>query len=892
MRRWLLVFAILLATGPIAAATDLRGVITDVTISSWNEKDGLPAALIGALAQDAEGYLWVGTRQGLLRFDGVRFTPWDAFGTTPLPDVWVRSLLAARDGSVWVGFGSGGTIARIQGQALTTFTKADGLQRGSVLAIAEDADGAIWAGGENGLYAFDGTRWSRWGSARGLPEGTVYSAFGERSGNLYAAVGRGVFVRYARGDRFDQIGEFGDTFGSFAQTPDGTVWFTDPTTGYRPAGAVVAGEMPARQGRGLRMVVDRKGSLWVGTGGQGLWRARSPVDRSASPERASSVTGLLGDGIYALLEDRDGNIWAGTTEGLNRVTPRTIEQIIDLGLVRGVAMQPDGRVWIRTVNRLFAYPPGPGQSRSEFPIPPDARAIAPDANGMWVAAAGGGLFRTDASGRTARVRWPGEASAGELQAIAADGDGGLWLVTSSAGIVRWHDGAVRPLTLPEAVRGARVTAAFVDSRRRAWFAFDNGRVLATPPDGTATLLPLPATTAVYRVVHEDDRQRIWLGGDGALTRYEDGYARTLSLGARFAVSSISAIVTDDNESVWLGTPAGVVHLARDEFDRATGDPGASPTFTVYTRSDGIAGTPVAVGLHRGALRSPDGRLWFVTTRGITVLDPHVLDARTAPMAVRFEAAVVDDRRFAPGAGIRLPAGARKLEIDYTVVNLTTPLKTRFRYRLDPFDPDWVQAGSRRQAFYTNLKPGQYVFHVAAADAMRPAASHRPKRRGSCRWRRCSIRRGGSRHWRRSRPVWRCSLAGESAKGTCGRSSPCSSPNARAWVVRFTTRSCRGWWPLRCSSTRWRMICRAVPGCRIGSSACAIASRSTSARRAGPSGTCTHSLRTATWWRTSGERASSRQTAVRSPSRCRCVEPRTPARRRSRSRWSGLHRRRR
>jgi signal transduction histidine kinase len=160
----------------------------------------------------------------------------------------------------------------------------------------------------------------------------------------------------------------------------------------------------------------------------------------------------------------------------------------------------------------------------------------------------------------------------------------------------------------------------------------------------------------------------------------------------------------------------VVHLDRNEFTRAVADPSVTPQYTLYNRSDGVAGTPVAVPFNRGAIRTPDGRVWFVTTRGLTVLDPHVLEARSAPVSVRFEGALSDDERVPAGAPLVLPAGTRKLEIDYTVVNLTSPLKSRFRYRLDPFDRDWVDAGARRQAFYTNLRPGRYVFHVAAAGA--------------------------------------------------------------------------------------------------------------------------------------------------------------------------------
>ncbi len=715
MRRILLLVALLLVTVRATGATDLRNVITDVAITSWNEKDGLPSATIWALGQDADGYLWVGTREGLLRFDGVRFSQWEVFSPDPLPHLPVRALLVSKSGAMWVGFGVDGQIARVVNGRVSLFTGHEGLGRGAVLGIAEDADGVVWAAGDAGLSAFDGTRWNQWSEARGLPAGPVFGVYVDRGGSVYAAAGTSIFVRRRGDDRFERTSRFGDTLGGFAETPDGTVWFTDPTVGYRSFASSPGATLVPRQGRGVRMVVDRKGSLWVGTGGQGLWRARNAGGSAPSLERATSLSGLLGDGVYSLLEDRDGNIWAGTTEGLNRLTPRTIEQIIDIGLARGVAMEPDGSVWIRTVDKLFSYLPIATGLRREIPIPADAGAMAIDDHGLWVAEAHR-LFRVDRLGNASRVPWPLERQAGAIQSIQLDRQGGLWLVTAEHGIVHWRGGDVRRPTLPDAVRDAHVTAALVDTSGRAWFAFDNGGVAHIGADEHAVLPIAPGPRApVYTVLHEADDGGLWLGGNGALSRFDNGRIATVQATDRFPIQSIMSLVSDRSGALWIGSPTGVLQVERDEFDRAVATPGAQPRHSLYTRSDGIAGTPVAVGLSHGAVRALDGRLWFVTTRGVTVLDPHVLEAHGAPAPLRFEGALADDRRFRPGTAMRLPAGTRKLEIDYTAVNLTAPLKARFRYRLDPFDQDWVAAGTRRQAFYTNLRPGRYVFRAVVED---------------------------------------------------------------------------------------------------------------------------------------------------------------------------------
>lgn len=716
MKRLLMLslLAVLLSTR-VAGSADLHNVLTDFTITSWNEKDGLPPATIVALAQDQDGYIWVGTREGLLRFDGVRFTTWDAFSQATLPRSGVRSLLAARDGAMWVGFAADGLVARIVGGAVTVFDGERGLRRGAVVALSEDGDGVVWAGGDNGLWAFDHTRWTQWAQDRGIPSGAVTSVFADRDGTVHAASSGVVVARRVKAHSFEQTVRAADTMGGFAQTSDGAVWFTDPTVGYRSTSArSVEPSSAARQGRGLRMVVDRKGSLWVGTGGQGLWRTRNPGG-VAAPERATSLSGLLGDGVYALIEDRDGNIWAGTTEGLNRLTPRTIEQIIDIGLVRGVASAPDGTIWIRTVDKLFTVDASLPGERREIVIPADAHGIAVDDRGAWLAA-GAGLARIDRGGRVSRVSSPDVREAGAVESLVLDRRGGVWLITAAAGIMHQSEAGLRRLVLGEPLRAARVTAALVDREDRAWFAFDNGRVAVTQGDDVRVVASPESGAPIYTVLHEDQDGHIWLAGNGVVSRYEDGRFLTAHASARLPIHSLMSIVTDDRGALWIGSGAGVLQMNRDDFDALAADPGVAPRFRTFTRSDGVAGTPVAVGLNLGSLRARDGRLWFVTTRGVTVLDPHVLEAHTTPASVRFEGALADDRRVRPGEDTRLPAGTRKVQIDYTLVDLTSPLKARFRYRLDPFDHDWVDAGNRRQAFYTNLRPGNYVFRAIATDA--------------------------------------------------------------------------------------------------------------------------------------------------------------------------------
>lgn len=693
-----------------ARATDLRSVITDITITSWNEKDGLPSATIMALAQDRDGYLWIGSRQGLFRFDGVRFVGWEGLGHAALPNSWIRSLHLTAGGELWIGCGGAGQIVRLANGVLTVFDTDDGLPGVDVLSLVSQPDGRIWAGTAKGLFRLDSTRWVR---ASGVADTAVAGLFVDGRATLHVASTSGVFRGIPGSDRFERIGDFADSSAGFAQTADGAVWVTDPRAAYRELDGD-GREAPAPwQGRGLRMLADRKGNLWTGTGGQGLWRTRVAGPHAPVLERTTSLTGLLGDGVYSLLEDRDGNIWAGTTEGLNRITPRTIEQIIDLGLVRAVDTDAAGRVWVGTADQVLVYPPAAGEPPASFPLHADTRLVAADAQGAWVLTTAA-VFHMTADGRRTATLELAQQPLPAVDGLIADGRGGVWMLAGREGPLHWDGRRLERPALPEGLRDSLVTAALVDRRGRTWFAFANGRLARTDGAGwTLERLVLPPGR-IARVFAEGADGRLWLGGEGVLASVDGERADVLVSSERFPITAITAIVPDNRGSLWLGASNGVVHMSEAVFLEAARSGAGRARFVVYTRSDGVAGTPVAVAANKGAVRTGDGRMWFVTTRGITVLDPHVLEAHSAPMPIRLESVLADDRRLAAGRSFSLPAGTRKLEIDYTAVNLTSPLKSRFRYRLDPFDADWVDAGSRRQAFFTNLKPGAYVFHVSVS----------------------------------------------------------------------------------------------------------------------------------------------------------------------------------
>jgi signal transduction histidine kinase len=302
-----------------------------------------------------------------------------------------------------------------------------------------------------------------------------------------------------------------------------------------------------------------------------------------------------------------------------------------------------------------------------------------------------------------------------INAIVADRQGGVLLNDLDHGLMRWRRGRVEPVALPDDLAHMRIEALYVDRALRTWISFSDGRLATIDRTNTLQVHALHPGAGLYRPMFQDSKGIMWLGGTEGLTRFDGTRFATWRGTESLPAESILSIVEDHEGMLWLGTQSGVMRMSRDDFEAAANDPPAPLRHGFYDASDGIAGTPRWFG-KQSAVRGPDGRLWFLTSRGVAILDPLALPERMTTAPAQVEAVIANGQLQEPVNAMALPSRTERLEFDYSVPTLTSAAKTRFRYRLEGFDTDWVLAGTRRQAFYTGVPPGTYRFQVMAGNS--------------------------------------------------------------------------------------------------------------------------------------------------------------------------------
>ncbi len=708
--------------------------------TAWTEREGAPPA-INDISQAPDGSLWLGSGEGLYRFDGFTFERVRAIdGDSPAPTE-VYALVATSNGDLWIGTSYNGTILLRNGVA-KRFPKFEGLPLNTTVNnLATDLDGTIWAATASGLQRFDGSQWRSVGKAWSLPEMVrFWDVQLDSTGTLWAEAPEHGFFKLKRGLRqFERLADLREEDLSFDRSPSGEYWALT-NSGICPLAEVLNGTAGPHcvvhgNGRATRritlyptVVFDRRGNLWTkSVRSGGLRRLDAVAFRDAfhpgyRETNAASFTkreGLTSDAVRSVFRDRrDGSIWVGTDHGLDHFREAPFLPVLPIpsGQDFGIRAHEGGGVWVSSIDGGLWLSSRDGKAQ---PVTlPGARieSLYEGSHGnLWIGIDSPIKIESFDHGKTTSLPLTPELqSQVGVQSIMEDGRGALWVSFIPYGLAKWEGG--------HWTRNGGLTGL-----PEAWVVILNtgpdGKLWAGYLDGEVAVID---GTSVRRYTAKDGlnigpvasilsgRSDCWLAGVNGLVRFDGRRFQVLS-DANRPFSGITGIAQAKNGDLWLNTWEGARRVKAAELREAEKNPAYAVHSDLYDLTDGLPSVPQRIRPFPTAISSPDGRIWFGLRAGVVSVDPEDPSLNTPAPPVSIVRAIADGKTFDVAANAKLAARTKNLEIDYTAVSLNRASRVRFRYKLEGVDAGWQNAGSRRQAFYNHLPPGGYRFVVSASN---------------------------------------------------------------------------------------------------------------------------------------------------------------------------------
>ena len=692
----------------------------------WRVEDGTidPA---GEVTQTTDGYLWLGTSNGLLRFDGVRFAPYAPPGLN-LPTRGFTYLLGARDGSLWIGMRRG--LSRLKDGKLQAYTKPE--DHGGISTILEDHEGTIWVTryslppGEGPLCRVEGNGLHCYGQADGIPVRYGLGLKEDKSGNIW--FGSHVLFRWRPGSTETYLNETGklpragDGVVDVAIGSSGEVWAaidgTGPDLGIRHFsdrrwGPYVIPGLDGTKIRSHALFVDRHQSLWIGTEEDGLYRVHDGI-----VDHYGTADGLSGDSVGPFYEDREGNLWVVTAGGLDmfRDTPvvnYSMRQGLSASAASAILALHDDSVWIGNEVGVDILKEGRHSILSGKDSPGAfVQSLFQDHNGVvWIGADGN--LMTYENGRFRTIQRTDVSNA--FTAITEDTNHNIWALTSRRRVFRIKDGT--PNEIPSLSTHLPRTGFLVpDHEGGIWIGARDFPLTHYLNETVTTISPkgVDSSAQVFGLMVDSDDSLLVFTTSG-LFRWNGNNWQVLDKRNDLPCDVIYSAIKDDDGALWLYSQCGLVKVSRAAFDLWRERSDIKLPVEVFDKFDGAHPGTVEHPDQPTAAKTSDGRLWFVNLISVEMIDPKQTYRNPIPPPVHIEKVIADHKNYEFDDSLRLPAMTRDVEIDYTALSLSVPQKVRFRYQLEGHDPAWQEAGTRRQAFYTNLPPGNYRFRLMACN---------------------------------------------------------------------------------------------------------------------------------------------------------------------------------
>jgi ligand-binding sensor domain-containing protein/signal transduction histidine kinase len=740
--------ALMALAGIPAQALDAHTALAQYGYQSWQTDTGLPQNTVHAIVQGRGGFLWIATEGGLVRFDGVDFRTYTRANTPGLPSDLIDDLMEDRAGGLWIS--TSGGLARMQGDKIEAFGPEKGIPATQVWRTFQDRSGRVWALTASGLFQIEGDHAERVGLDAALTENSRMVEGPD--GALWLGTADGL-VRAGADGSFRTTGAVGEVL-ALAMDGKGTAW-----AGMRSGLEACAAsgcrsvELPGLPAGGVvnALVIDRTGRLWIATD-QGVfslnsleqkrWNGYPATDNAnflfcdregavwaGTPNGLVRFTGYGESGVEAwrwghdvylsAAEDREGDLWLGTESGGlgvlrdRKFSALTAEDGMTDEYVLALAQAPNGHVGVGTKGGgLNVFREG------KFHVLTTAQglssnvvfAVAAAATGdVWVGTPDGlDLLH---NGQMARAFTTADGLADDfVRSLYVAGRGALWIGTRH-GLSRYENGQFTTWTALDGL-GSDLVGAMVESRDGSlWIGTLGG--LSHFREGKFTNLTTKdgLSSNVVTALHEDADGTLWIGtNDGGLNRWRNG--KIVHVASPQLPARVIGILEDGSGNLWISSNSGIYRVSRDGLNRMA-DGGAPAQAMRFGVADGMRISECSSGGHPAALRLNDGSLWFATLKGIARVDPEHMPMNSVTPQVAIEQVSVDDVPQSAITGLMVPPGHSHYEFDYAGLSFVAPQKVEYRYQLVGFDRDWVDAGTRRVAYYTNLPHGHYTFRVIA-----------------------------------------------------------------------------------------------------------------------------------------------------------------------------------
>ena len=707
-------------------ALDPHKSVTQYVHNVWTTNEGLPQDTVNAVTQDGDGYIWFGTQEGLVRFDGVQFVTFDSYNNQAFKSGVITTVFTDRKGVLWIG--ASDALLRYKNGDFTRFGEKNGLWDGfKVKNISEDKEGNLWLGYSNGdqinggigLIRFKDEQGVSLTTQDGLSADQIKKTFPDQQGNLWIATSNGL-----------------------SRLKDGK--FTNYTVNDGLSDNLVR-----------TIYGDRAGNLWIGTA-NGL-----TLLKDGKFTVFTTKDGLSNNYIFSLYEDTDGILWIGTESGLNRMIDGKIDSVKGIkGLendeINDIYEDSEKSLWFGThasgIHRLNDTKFTPYGS-PEGLLGENVNGIYEDHQGNILIATNPGGLNILKNGKFTTYSTINGLASNKVRAIIEDRDGTFWIGTKN-GLNRFKDGKFTTYTTKDGLTNNTVLSFYEAGDGTFWIGTQagltqliNGKFIPFPDfedfrnnyihticeDRTGRVwIGMDDFTGYFKdgvftqyregvlkrsniqVIFEDDDGVLWFGGWNGLSRLKNGNLTTYLIKDGLFDDNQWSILDDGKGNLWMGSNRGIYSVSKQQLDDFAEGRIDKITSNVYGTADGMRKSETNAG-NPASLRSKDGRLWFATTAGVVAIDPNKMKINRIPPPVVLEQVLVDEKPIAFNEFTTVAPSVKNLEFRYAGLSFVLPAKVKYKYKLAGFDEDWIDVGTRHSAYFTNLSPGDYEFTVIAAN---------------------------------------------------------------------------------------------------------------------------------------------------------------------------------